>query len=202
MQGAFVRAHIFVARWEGGFINHPNDPGGATNCGVSLRWLQGTGMDVNGDGKIDVADIRAMTPELAADLFRRYFWDYLGLEGFPPCLAATVYDCAVNTGCTQAVRFLQRACDRYAGQWLAIDGRLGPVTRARVSELCVKVGEAALCKAVIDTRIEFYHRLVANPPEGKDYRPFLSGWLNRANALWRFVSDWASEPVAFSRKKR
>lgn len=196
---AFERAHRFVAEWEGGYINHPNDPGGATNYGVSLRWLRDTGTDVNGDGGIDINDIRGVTPELAANIFRYYFWDYLQLDDLPPYVAAVVYDSAVNTGCVQAVRFLQRSCNRFEGQWLSPDGRLGPVTRARLRNLCPdKPGQLVLCRALIDTRTEFYRQLAANPPSGKNYQPFLRGWLNRAESLWNFVNAWAAEPVLFS----
>ena len=58
MQDIFGLAHAFTAKWEGGFVNHPNDPCGATNYGVSLRWLKDDGIDVNGDSRIDLADIR------------------------------------------------------------------------------------------------------------------------------------------------
>ena len=56
-----------------------------------------------------------------------------------------------------------------------------------------------LCRTLIDTRIEFYRQLASNPPAGKNYQPFLKGWLNRAFALWDFLNVWNNEPVAFSR---
>ena len=199
----FDRIHEFVARWEGGYVNHKNDPGGATNYGVSLRWLQGTGMDITGDGIINIDDIKAMTPDTAKDLFHRYFWGYLCLDALPPLVAAAVYDSAVNVGCGQAVRFLQRACNGFAGPSLAMDGQMGGQTRARVTSLCADVnGQIALCARIVAEREEFYRRLASKPafPDprtGKitDYRPFLAGWLNRTGTLLPYLHQLVREGV-------
>ena len=72
--GDFKQAHAFVRKWEGGFDDHPNDPGGVTNYGVSLAYLKDHGLDIgdiNDDGVIDRKDILAMTPEKAAELVGR-----------------------------------------------------------------------------------------------------------------------------------
>ena len=69
----FEFAHKFTSKWEGGFVDHKNDPGGATNYGVSLRWLKNEGIDIDGDGKIDINDIKALTPSKAAELFKKEF---------------------------------------------------------------------------------------------------------------------------------
>lgn len=200
----FDRIHAFVAKWEGGYVNHKNDPGGATNHGVSLRWLRGTGMDITGDGIINIDDIKAMTPETAKELFLRYFWDYLDLSALPPLVAAAVYDSAVNVGCGQAVKFLQRACNGFAGPSLAMDGRMGAQTRARATNLGSTLnGQIALCARLIAVRDEFYHRLASKPafPDprtGKitDYKPFLAGWLNRTGTLMPYLHQLVREGVA------
>ena len=81
--GCFEKAHAFVARMEGGFVDDPADPGGTTNYGVSLRFLKSQGLeagDIDGDGDIDADDIRALTPERAAGVLRRAFWDVFPLD--------------------------------------------------------------------------------------------------------------------------
>lgn len=182
---AFEVAHAFTSRWEGGFINHPSDPGGATNFGVSLRWLSGAGLDITGDGKIDIADIRAMTPKVASGLFREYFWDYLKLDRLPPLSAIVTYDAAVNTGCAQAVKFLQRGLNLLApSEPLVADGIIGPKTRARAAELG-RNSDATLATYCVNGRNGFYRQLVASKP--KTYAPFLSGWLNRTTALMQLI---------------
>ncbi|WP_346667589.1 glycosyl hydrolase 108 family protein [uncultured Desulfovibrio sp.] len=138
MPTAFERAHAFTARWEGGLVDHPDDPGGITNHGVSFRWVKelaeearrrclGEGrhcencsrqggprcemraLDMDTDGDVDADDIRACTKEQAAALFRRHFWDKLACDALPLPLAVTLYDGAVNMGPARAVRQLQAA---------------------------------------------------------------------------------------------
>ena len=134
----FERVHAFTARWEGGLTDHPADPGGLTNYGISLRWVRelaeearreclrqqrscdgcaarGTdrcgrhGLDMDGDGDVDADDIRACTQAQAARLFKRHFWDATGCAGLPLPLAAVLYDGAVNMGAPRSARQMQRA---------------------------------------------------------------------------------------------
>lgn len=75
---SFNKPHAFTAKWEGGYCNDPDDPGGATNYGISLRWLKSLGLnqgDIDRDGDIDASDIRALSKEQAAALFKEKFWD-------------------------------------------------------------------------------------------------------------------------------
>lgn len=185
-QTTFDRAQAFCAKWEDGFVDHPKDPGGATNFGVSLRWLRDDGIDVDGDRKIDINDIRNLTPELAAQLFRKHFWDKLKLSDLPPLTAIVTYDAAVNTGKGQAVKFLQRACNMFPGVKLVDDGIIGPATRARV----VVIDDRTLANKCVDMREVFHNQLATNSPysDGRDYRPFIKGWLNRTADLRRFVN--------------
>ena len=186
MKDIFSIANAFTAKWEGGYVAHPQDPGGATNFGVSLRWLKGDGIDVNGDKKIDVADIKALTPEKAAALFRTYFWNKLRLEALPPLTAIATYDAAINTGQGQAVKFLQRSCNEFPGApRLEADGILGDQTRLRIKALTDPRGDISLALACVEQRANFHQMLAANSPyrDGRDYRPFLTGWLRRTRAL-------------------
>ena len=61
-------ARQIVAR-EGGYVNDPDDPGGATNFGVTIGTMQSLGMDLNRDGRIDAADVRALTRAQAEQIF-------------------------------------------------------------------------------------------------------------------------------------
>lgn len=201
MQDIFDRAQAFVARWEGGLVNHPNDPGGITNRGVSLRWLRTIGADIDGDGDIDADDIRAVTPEVAADLFRLHFWVTPRIHRLPPLVAVAVYDAAVNQGAPRAVRQLQMACNTVSARSVAVDGGIGPQTLGRVQALCGELagGALAVCDVVISERDRFYRSLAARPPQRTndgtviDYRAFLSGWLNRTGALRGWCHQLAAE---------
>ena len=186
MEKAFARAQAFVARWEGGFVNHPSDPGGATNRGVSIRFLRSIGCDIDGDGDIDIDDIKAITPEIAARLFHTHFWLPAGCDKLPPLVAGVVYDGAVNMGISRAIKQLQATCNRFAGNNLLVDGCVGPRTLARIKELCQSVSnQEQLAMAVIRERDVFYHGLAGMDAR---YKTFLNGWLNRTKALRHWVT--------------
>lgn len=123
----FAVAHCFTAQWESGLINHPADPGGITNYGVSLRWLRSLGHDlgdIDGDGDIDADDVRALTREQAAALFKARFWDDYGLGSLPQATATCQYDCAVIPGRARP-RCLR---NRPATRWWAIMASSWPWT--------------------------------------------------------------------------
>ncbi len=72
-----------VAR-EGGYVNDPDDPGGATNYGVTLATLQRLGIDKTGDGRVDVADVRALTRADAERIFVEHYFRRPRLAELPP----------------------------------------------------------------------------------------------------------------------
>lgn len=191
---SFSQAHKFTSLWEGGFVDHASDPGGATNYGVSLRWLKEIGFDVNGDGDIDQNDIRALTPEAAQRLFLTHFWNASNLSVLPQRIATAVYDANVNMGIRQSIIFLQSACNTFVGPRLLVDGIPGSRTAARVNDICRAGSELKLCQKTLEFRKEYYLRLSSREPyknkAGKTihYRPFLQGWLNRISALWDYIT--------------
>ena len=199
----FYRIHPFVAKWEGGFVNHPSDPGGATNYGVSLRWLRSIGYDVDGDGDVDIDDIKALTPNLSKALFKQYFWDNINLNTLPQLVAACVYDGAINMGASRAIKQLQAACNNTLGS-IAEDGKIGQQTAAHVQRVCQGgvQSQLTLCVEIITIREQFYKSLAAkgaftDARTGKvtDYRPFLAGWLNRTRTLLPCLQNLAAEGV-------
>jgi len=201
MQDIFDRAQAFVAKWEGGLVDHPNDPGGITNRGVSLRWLRKIGCDIDGDGDIDQDDVLAVTPDVAAQLFHQHFWIGPSVYLLPPLVAVAVYDAAVNQGAGQAVRQLQAACNTVSTRQVEVDGGIGDETLGRVQALCGELGgrTLAVCDIAITARERFYRDLASRPPkrmaDGRvvDYRKFLSGWLARTGSLRGWCHQLATE---------
>ena len=118
-------AEEIVAR-EGGFVNDPDDPGGATNHGVTIGTLRRLGIDVNRDTRIDVADVRALTRAQAVDIYVEHYFTRPGIGGLPEALQPSVFDMYVNAG-ANAVKILQRLLSQM-GYPCDPDGQIGPQT--------------------------------------------------------------------------
>lgn len=171
----FEPAIEIVLRHEGGFVDHPADPGGATNWGISLRFLvrEGIDLDLDADGDLDADDIRLMPRETAIKIYRERIWDRFGYAQIAGQeLATKVFDLAVNMGAAQSHKCLQRACWA-AGAAIDDDGILGPVTLAAAN----KLPPAAVLAALRSEAAGFYRLLAATRPS---LAVFLTGWLRRA----------------------
>lgn len=176
--GVFEKAHEFVSRWEGGYVNHAADPGGATKYGISLRFLKSQSLDIgdiDGDGDIDADDIKALSPEDAARIMRREFWDALGLDNLgKPLCSMVLYDTAVNMGPSYARKLLQKALG------VPADGVWGPITRSQIRTCDDRKTAVAMCHI----RRARYHELVQ---KNAALGAFLRGWLRRVDSLEREV---------------
>ena len=120
-------ADEIVAR-EGGYVNDPDDPGGATNFGVTIHTMRRLGMDLDGDGQVTPEDVRRLSRDQARAIFVRHYFEAPGIGRLPEALQASVFDMYVNAG-ANAVRLLQRLLNRM-GHSLSVDGIIGPLTAA------------------------------------------------------------------------
>ena len=127
MNKRFERAHEFVELWEGGFVDDPQDPGGVTKWGITIRTIIAKGLDFNGDGVINRQDILDMKPEQARRVYFTDYWLASRCNDLPFPLAALVYDTAVNQGVSRAKRILQAAVR------VKVDGQVGPQTMGAVA---------------------------------------------------------------------
>lgn len=175
-----------IVRREGGFVDHKNDAGGATNHGVSLRYAKRLGLkfDKDHDGDVDADDIRLVTPEEAVDLYIRDFFDAPGIDDMPEALWPVMFDFAVNAGPARAIMLLQEIVNEVARlapelglSPLEPDGTTGPRTRAAAKLLATAMGPY-LINAYVEARIAYYRKLASRDTSQK---VFLAGWLNRAN---------------------
>lgn len=173
-------ARQIVAR-EGGYVNDPDDPGGATNFGVTIGTMQSLGMDLNRDGRIDAADVRALTRAQAEQIFVEHYFRKPRLAELPEPLQASVFDMYVNAG-GNAVKILQRLVSRM-GFRTADDGVVGPMTIAAVAD----AAEAApdhLDDAYGIARRNYYYALADQRPASRKYARSKAGgkggWITRA----------------------
>ena len=118
-------AEEIVAR-EGGFVNDPDDPGGATNFGVTIGTMRRLGLDLTGDGRVTTADVRALSRAQAHDIFIEHYWRKPRISDLPEAVQASVFDMYVNAG-GNAVRILQRLIVDM-GIAVDVDGVIGPRT--------------------------------------------------------------------------
>ena len=173
-------ARQIVAR-EGGYVNDPDDPGGATNFGVTIGTMQSLGMDLNRDGRIDAADVRALTRAQAEQIFVEHYFRKPRLAELPEPLQASVFDMYVNAG-GNAVKILQRLVSRM-GFRTADDGVVGPMTIAAVAD----AAEAApdhLVDAYGIARRNYYYALADQRPASRKHARSKAGgkggWITRA----------------------
>lgn len=134
---------------EGGYVNHPTDPGGETNYGISKRAYPSL-------------DIKALTLADAKAIYKRDYWDRAQCDQLPSQLSYLVFDAAVNSGIGQSIRFLQRAVG------VADDGSIGPITLSAAK----RMDTDSLCARFLGHRLEFMTKLSTFDVFGK-------GWSRR-----------------------
>jgi len=164
-----------VLRHEGGYVNNPGDSGGATKFGISLRWLKAQGLygDVNGDLRVDIADIQALTADKAAEFYKVQWWNrYQFGRVIDQTVATKIFDTSVNTGTPRAVMFAQKAVNALGWLETSVDGILGPSTVQALNSSPA----AILLQKYRDLQAAFYRGLASDPKLAQ----FLGGWLNRA----------------------
>ena len=120
-------AREIVAR-EGGFVDDPDDPGGATNFGVTIGTMRRLGIDLNRYGHVDSRDVRALTAAQAVDIYVQHYFVTPRIAQLPQVLHASVFDMYVNAG-SNAIKVLQRLLTQM-GFACRPDGVIGPVTIA------------------------------------------------------------------------
>ncbi|MBM2577751.1 peptidoglycan-binding protein [Jannaschia sp. Os4] len=180
MQTVRQIAEAIVAR-EGGFVDDPDDPGGATKHGVTIHTARRLGLDLDGDGDVDADDVRRITPAQAADVYVRDYFQKPGIGRLPSVLWAQVFDMQVNAG-SNAVRILQRLLGRM-GHPVAVDGAIGPRTEA-AAEAAASEAPAHIADAYAIARREWYYRLAQRRPALRKFAKRRDGgkggWIARA----------------------
>lgn len=159
----FAGALSAVLVHEGAYVDHPKDPGGATNLGITIGTAKANKMDLDGDGDVDKADVRLIKPDDAAVVYRRKYWDEVRGDDLPGGVDLAVFDFAVNSGPARAVIYLQNIVGA------APDGKTGPLTITAINDYCAKFGAAQLINELCSQRLAFLERLSTWPTFGKGW---------------------------------
>lgn len=174
MESNFKKALPKFLAHEGGFVNHPSDPGGATNMGVTIanyrRYVKRGGT---------VADLKNITKEQVATVFKRHYWDKVKADDLPSGVDYCVADFAINSGPSRAAKYLQKAVGA------AQDGVIGPKTLAAVSD----ADPRKVINTVCDERLAFMKRIKG----GQLWKTFGKGWSRRVSDVRLVSCMWVNE---------
>ncbi len=142
---------------EGGYSNHPSDPGGETMWGVTIAVARANGYS---------GPMRDLPVDVAKAIYRRLYWDAARADDLPPAVRYAVFDAAVNSGVRQAAIWLQRAVG------VSDDGRIGPqtLTAARAAH------PDTLRRRMLGFRLSAMTDM-------KGWQAFSRGWAKRIAAL-------------------
>ncbi|MDA5093951.1 holin-associated N-acetylmuramidase [Aliiroseovarius sp. KMU-50] len=173
-------ANEIIAR-EGGYVNDPDDPGGATKYGVTIKTMRKLGLDLTGDGRITLHDVKALTRDQAREIFVRHYFRLPRIAELPLPLQPSVFDMYVNAG-GNAVRILQRLLGK-VGYPVSVDGVLGPQS-LRATRLAMAAAPDHLADAYGIERRNYYYRLADQRPKSRKYARRKDGgkggWITRA----------------------
>lgn len=198
MQRVRQIAEEIVAR-EGGYVDDPDDPGGATKFGVTIHTMRRLGLDLTGEGRIDSEDVRRIDRTRAIEIFISDYFRRPRIAELPEALQPSVFDMYVNAG-AQAVRILQRLLGEMGFDVVA-DGVIGPQTAAAARQ-AGDPDPVVLCDAYGVARRNYYFRLADRRAASRKYartrRGGKGGWIRRAE---EFMSPrYHLSPEEFARR--
>lgn len=159
---------------EGGYVNDPDDRGGATNFGVTqLTYSKWLGRPAS------IADVKAMDVETAKEIYLANYYYKPRVNGLPERIQGLVFDCAINHGPVRAMKFVQTVVNLAGFGLITVDGVCGPETMRRVKEACEGMGNYFV-NAVVDERMHFYEKIIERDPSQVRFK---NGWFKRAESF-------------------
>lgn len=162
MRDNYAQALNYVLQSEGGFINDPDDSGGATNKGITLAVFK----EYKRNNHLTLEDLKNISNSDVYDIYKKLYWDRVYADNLNSGCDYACFDFAVNAGVARSVKLAQGVVGAN------VDGIMGPATLA----LCNRVDTLFFINAFSNSKREFYESIVKNKPTQEK---FLKGWLNR-----------------------
>ena len=153
-----------ILHHEGGYVNHPKDPGGETNMGVTRRVYENWCLEQDLFRK----DMKDLEFSDVAPIYKKNYWDRCKCDSLPNGVDLCVFDMGVNAGTGRGARFLQKCVGSVS------DGAVGPNTLRQVDEWIAMRGEEDLITDYSERRRDYYKRL-------KTFSTFGRGWIRRVD---------------------
>lgn len=164
-----------IIQREGGYVNNPKDPGGATCWGITQSTARANGYN---------GDMRNLPRQTAYAIYLKQYWLAPGFDKIPsPLIAEELADTGVNMGVSTAGKFLQRTLNALVDARLVVDGKVGPTTLAVMNDFITrrgKLGETALLKMLNSLQCVRYIELAEQRAANRE---FIFGWVNNRVAL-------------------
>ena len=156
-----------ILHHEGGYVNHPKDPGGETNLGVTKRvYLEHGG----------TKDMKDLLVEDVAPIYKKGYWDKMKCDDIPSGLDLCLFDFGVNAGPGRAAKFLQSMIGT------TVDGGIGPNTLAKLEEYIRENGEHEAVNKYQEMRQKYYEKL-------STFATFGRGWTRRVEETTKLALD-------------
>ena len=159
-----------ILHHEGGYVNHPKDPGGETNLGVTKRVYEEFG---------GTKDMKDLTVEDVAPIYKKGYWDKMKGDDLPNGLDLCVFDFGVNAGPGRAAKYLQTMIGTVA------DGGIGPNTLAKLKEYVDEHGLAKSIDNYQEARQAYYEKL-------STFATFGRGWTRRVDETTQLAKTMIS----------
>jgi lysozyme family protein len=200
MRSVLEIAQEIVAR-EGGYVNDPDDPGGATNFGVTIHTMRRLGLDLDKDGVVTAKDVRRLTKPDAVNIFVDHYYHRPKIDRLPDELQPSVFDMYVNAG-GNAIKILQRLLGEF-GLDVSVDGALGPQS-VRATHKAFEMAPDHLVDAYGIARRNYYYHLADRRAASRKYARRRDGgkggWIKRAeefiSAKYHFTQSQHSKRIS------
>ena len=168
MQQNYDKCLEAILHHEGGYVNHPKDPGGETNLGVTKRVYE----DFGGE-----KEMKDLTKEDVEPIYKQNYWDRVKGDDLPEGLDLCIFDFAVNAGPGRAAKFIQRLVGT------TVDGGIGPNTLKCIDDYVKENSVAETIEKYQSMRQEYYEGL-------STFETFGRGWTRRVDEVTQEATKW------------